>query len=1209
MSRPGEDGGNPRGGGILAFGVQRPVGTLMVVLAAMVFGLVSLRRLPVDLLPEVDYPSLTVRTSYPGAAPQDLEERVTERLEDALATVRGLVRMRSSSRAEVSEILLEFEWGSKLSFLVQDVRERLDRVFLPEGVERPLILRYDPGLDPVLRVALSGDRDLIRLRDLAEQEVERELEGLPGVAAVRVRGGLEDEIQVRVDPARLAHYRIGTELIRQRLAEENLNVPGGTVEEGAVEYVVRTLNEFRSLQEIAELPVVVRSGTPILLEDLAEVAWAHKDRDVILRVDGREAVEIDVFREAGANLTEVARVVRERLFGTPEQQRALARLEREGNPPPRDEKEALERERMEDFLARKLPPDLKLTVLSDQSRFVEGAIREVGEAGLVGGALAILVCFLFLRSLGVTLVVALSIPISVLATFGPMFLGGVTLNVMSLGGLALGIGMLVDNTIVVLESITRCREEGDGRVEAALRGVREVGSAVTASTLTTIAVFAPIVFVEGLAGQIFGDQSLTVVCSLLVSLAVALFFLPGIAARLELLRSERGDLGTRLRREWRAVRTDLAGPRHWFRGLPRPRRWKTWALLALAGAALAAWCHGQLTQLEAPWKEKPLEARPPELKEALAWYAFGRTAGALPALWLLGEPLLVLAGRILGDAVAFAATALRWGLGLLLAPALLVLAIPGLVVAGLQRFLDRAYPWFLRGALHAPLLVLLAAGALSALAWRTLPGLGRELLPEVRQGEFTAEIYFPAGSPLEETDRLASRLERRIAAFDGVAASAVVSGMDREEVSQEEDGPHVARILVQLDPGPEMRKVEERVEAEVRHLLEAQPEIARYDIERPTLLALTAPLEIEILGRDLAEIEEVARRVEAAVSGVEGIVDLRSSIRRGNPEVRIVLDRQRLAEHGLTLAEVARNLRQAVEGEIGSTFPQDDERLDIRVRADLSHLSHVMQLRDLPVNPEAEKPLPLEAVAELSIADGPGEIRHIGQRRAAVLTASTEGFDLGDLTDRLERRLASVPRPPDTTVQVGGQKREMELALSSLGFALALAVFLVYAVMAAQFESLLQPFLILFSVPLAFLGVVFALAWTGTPVSVVVLLGAVMLAGIVVNNAIVLVDRINRNRARGQVLDEAIVEAGRARLRPILMTTVTTVLGMLPLTGWLAGLPGLGDLGTAEGTELRAPMALVVIAGLISSTLLTLVVIPVLYRLLARIGGRWEPLA
>ncbi len=1223
-----------KGEGLLALGVRRPVGMLMVFTAVVVFGFVSLGKLPFDLLPEVDYPSLTVRTTYPGAAPEDLEERVTERVEDALSTVNGVVRMRSSSRAEVSEILLEFEWGSNLAFLVQDVRERLDRVFLPQGVERPLILRYDPSLDPILRIALSSDKaDLVRLRDVAEQEVERELEGLTGVAAVKVRGGLEDEIQVRVDPQKLAAYRITPELVRQRLTDENLNVPGGTVEEGAVEYVVRTLNEFRSLEEIEQLPLLLRGTTPVKLQDVATVARTHKDRDVVLRVAGNEAVEIDVFREAGANIVEVAQAVRQRLETQPLSRQELmkkAQAEKAGKPWRRGARSVEE----------KLPSDMRLTVLSDQSLFVKGAIDEVREAAIAGGLLAVLVCFLFLRQVGITAIIGLAIPVSIVATFGAMYVAGVSMNVMSLGGLALGIGMLVDNAIVVLESINRCREEGDPPMQAAIRGVSEVGSAVTASTLTTIAVFAPIVFVEGIAGQTFGDQSLTVVASLLLSLAVALFFIPGLAARM--LRR-----GNESMEEGGPPRTPAPGllPRlraGFFRGVRLPRWWPALLILAVVSAGVAGYGYTTLEEdslvrqkiqamaaaaarAEAAAAEEGVAAEPaaaepeaapappkpqpggqpapkPQPTRGDLIFGGGLAAALLMLVIVFSEALLLLAGRLVADLTGFLFFLLRWLALAALLPVWLVLQVPALLVDWVQAGLNRSYPTFLRGALRLPVLTLLLVSALALSAWSAAGSLGRELLPEVLQGEITAEAYFPAGYPLEETDRIATGLERRLAAIDGVIESAVVSGADRESISSEEDGPHVARITVRTQPGDQARQIEERVEGEIRAVLASEPALARFQLKRPTLLALKAPLEIEVLGDDLEELELIAADIQRRVSDIPGIVDLRSSIRRGNPEVRVVLDRERLAEHGLNLGQVAQRLRLAVEGEVSSTFPEADERLDIRVRADLDSMQHVEQLRDIPINPDAERPLPLGAVASLSTDFGPSEIRHVGKRRAAVLSASLAGggFDLGGLTDQLDQRLDGLRLPPTVTVQVTGQKQEMESALSSLSFALLLAVFLVYAVMAAQFESLLQPFIIMFSVPLAGIGAVWALKLAGTPISVVALLGGVVLAGIVVNNAIVLVDRINRNREqRGLELNEAIIEAGRARLRPILMTTFTTVLGMIPLTGWLAGLPGIGSIGSAEGTELRAPMALVVIAGLSVSTLLTLVVIPVLYRLVA----------
>ena len=1047
----------------------------------------------------------------------------------------------------------------------------------------------------MIRVALSGGSDLVRLRDIAESEVERQLEGLSGVAAVRVKGGLEDEIHVLIDPQRLARFKVSGEEIRTRLQEENLNVPGGTLEEGSVEYVVRTLNQFRSLEEIEGLPIKTINRQVIKLGDLAVVKRAHKDRDVIQRVGGEESVEIAIYREAGANIVEVAEQVRLKLFGPPVAKKSgppEAKAETEGkmpSPPPT-------------HIASKLPSDVKLTLLSDQSTFVANAISEVNSAAMYGGLFAVMVCYFFLRRFATTFIIGLAVPISIVATFGAMYGAGVSMNIMSLGGLALGIGMLVDNAIVVLESITRCREQGDPPHVAAIRGVSEVGSAVTASTLTTIAVFAPIIFVEGIAGQTFGDQALTVVASLMISLLVALFFIPGLAARIQLSDTEKSTLS------WQRLTAELfphcrSGSLLKKLGLSTNRILIALSVVGVAaGAALLLavipgmddeWIPAG-TKLTGDWNPVP-----PQTREQIATLTLLAKACFLPIVWLLVIPLVTLLSRLAFDLIGALVFVGRGIFALALFLFWAVCWIPATLVNLIFHASERIYPKVLAGAIRTPVIVLLLALAAAVFTFQAAGTMGRELLPEVLQGEFTAELFFPAGTPLTASDALASRLEAGIRQIDGVEETAITSGADRETVSSEESGPHTAQISIRLDSsGSDPHAVELQAEQDLRVLLGLEPALARYNLRRPTLLALNAPLEVEIIGDNLTTINTVARSAENTLKGVPGLVDIRSSLRRGNPEVRITPDREKLALHNLTAAGVANRLRLAVEGEIASTFPGRDERIDIRVRADTDELQHIEQLKDLPVNPEAEHPLPLSAVADFVIQDGPSDIRHIRGRRAAVLSASVSGFDLGGVNEAVEARLATMPRPPEILVAVGGQTDEMASALDSLLFALALAVFLVYAVMAAQFESLLQPFLILFSVPLAAVGAILAMLVTHTPVSVVALLGAVILAGIVVNNAIVLVDRINRNRDAGMSVDAAILDGARTRLRPILMTTITTVLGMLPMTGWIP------FLGGQQGAELRTPMALVVISGLISSTLLTLIVIPTGYRLLAKLDRR-----
>jgi HAE1 family hydrophobic/amphiphilic exporter-1 len=489
----------------LAFVASRPVAITMFMVALGMFGFVSFAKLPVDLLPEISYPTLTVRTMFPGAAPEDVEDRVSVRLQESLATLPKLVRTTSISRAGTSDVVLEFDWGTNMTFAVQEVRDRIDGVFLPREAERPLILRYDPNLDPILRFGVAppagGSEDeetLVRLRWIAENRLERALEGVQGVAAVQVRGGLVEEIRVRVDPFRLAAQKLDPKLISDRLAQENLNASGGQIREGSTDYLVRTLNEFRDVREIEDLAVVRRGDAIVRVRDIADVSRTHAERDVVTKLDGHQAVEVAIFREAGANIVEVAERVRRAIIGSEEgaklaAEKAAAGVRNEDVP-------FFERDKL-DFLAWQVRDEARIELLSDQSTFIADAVNEVKSSALLGGLLAIAVVWMFLRRLAPTLIIGVAIPISVVVTFAPMFLLDVSLNIMSLGGLALGVGMLVDNAIVVLESITRCRDEGDDLRTAAVRGVSEVAGAIIASTLTTVCVFAPIVFVHGIAGR------------------------------------------------------------------------------------------------------------------------------------------------------------------------------------------------------------------------------------------------------------------------------------------------------------------------------------------------------------------------------------------------------------------------------------------------------------------------------------------------------------------------------------------------------------------------------------------------------------------------------------------------------------------------------------------------------------------------------------
>jgi len=1016
---------------IIEYAVRHRVTMLMITCAAVLFGFVSLGRLPVQLLPDISYPTLTLQTEYRDAAPSEVENLVTRPLEEAVGVVPGLRRIDSVSEAGISEIILEFGWDTDMDFAALDVREKIDLVTLPEDTNAPLLLRYDPTLDPVVRLGMTGDLNAIQLRYLAEHVVKKELEALPGVAAAKVLGGLTEEVHVDLDEHRLAALGIPPTTVAEIVGGENVNAAGGRLRDRDAEYLVRTLNEFENADDVADI-IVARNGDRVVkLGEVAEVTRAYKEREILTRIDGKPAVEIAIYKEGDANIVDVAKRV----------QGELGRVR------------------------KILPDEVGLGVLSDQSTFIQAAIRQVQSNALLGGLLAILVLFIFLRDVRSTAIIALAIPASIITTFVLMYRQGITLNVMSLGGLALGVGMLVDNSIVVLESIVRhLRRDDRSRAESVVEGTNEVAQAITASTLTTIAVFLPILFVEGIARQIFKDQALTVTYALLVSLAVALTLTPMLAA-----------LGRKAT------------------GRSRSRRWN----LFRAGNA----------------DEEG-----------------GRVMRGLRQGYL----------RILTSA------------------------------------LDR------RGAVVAAVAVLFG---LSLLGLRTL---GTDLIPPFTQGEFRFSVELPDATPLERTDLVMSRVEEEVSRVPGVATVFANIGLDAGEsgTGRSKKENH-AELNVRLEDG--LGK-----EAELAALETIRQKLAGFEEMEATLHQSTAftfktPVEIEVYGYDLDELQMVSNQVADKLTTIDGLYDVGVTLEPGHPEVQIRFDRDKLKLAGLGLRDASEALRTNILGNVATDFKDRDRQIDVLVRSADAQNSDFDELGTMVVGYHDGRPVPLASVAQVEMARGPARIQRIAQTRAAVVQANLEGRDLGTVTEEIEHSLADIPLPTDVTLQVAGQNEEMGRSLRSLIFAALLAVFMVYLVMASQFESLLNPFLILFAVPMALIGVVGALLLTGISVSVVVMIGGIMLAGIAVNNGIVLVDLINQLRRQGVPVRRAIEEAGQVRLRPILMTTTTTVLGLLPLA-----------LGHGEGAEIMSPLAVTVIGGLLVSTLLTLVFIPVLYSLFNR---------
>ncbi len=1147
--------------------VRRPVAVTMVFLAAVVFGFVSYQRLPVELMPDVSYPTITVRTSFEGAAPQEVEAQVSRPIEAQLATLDGLARLESRSRAGQSDVVLGFTWGTDMSDASQAVREKLQTIFLPEGTERPLILRYDPSLDPFLRLVLSispeaaaeladGDTALLyTLREVAEREIQRPLEGMAGVAAVRVRGGLSREIRVAVDRDKLTARRLTIDDVRTALSAGNVNLAGGSILEGDTEYLVRTLNELRTVEQIGALKIRRADGVAVPLADVAAITEEAAERQVVSHLGGVEAVEIEIFKEAGSNVVEVASDVKDRLLrpGTPTLPTTHPMYQAPG-------------------VAGTLPDGVVLEVLDDQAAFIEASIGNLLNTAATGAVFAVLVLFLFLRNFRATLIIGVSIPLSVIVAFAPLYLLDVTLNLMSLGGLALGVGMLVDNAVVVLESVQRYRDDGEDLASAAVLGTADVASAVTASTLTTVAVFFPITFVEGVAGELFGDLAVAVVASLLASLAVALFLVPMLAAlELPSIATAEGEdlLGT-----VRAARGGRAGLREIGGALVRdvvsaPRevvgRW-----LASVGQA------GPAARLGAAAAERPASWR-----WVLApWVAFH-------AAVVLGFGIALTAATV----AALVAVAIVGGVSAVLGATVgrALLGLSGAFLAVYARIED-AYGRALAASLRRTGVVVVAAVAAVVVAGVVGSGLGTELLPQVHQGRLVIDAAMPVGTPLMVTVRALGPLERAVLAHPDVRSVYASFGSDGGADARPDEGEHTATLRVALAPGPawfgpSAADREARVMEGLRAILADFPRVdAR--VGRPELFEVSTPIEVVVYGHDLDDLRVAGDRTVQALEDLPALRDVSTSLARGYPEVQIHYDRERLRRLGLDPSTVATRVRDQVLGVRATSIQRAEQRLDVRVQLVAAQRASVADLRALNVNPDKVPPIPLDTVARLVEGEGPSEIRRVDQRRAVVVGASVAGFDLGTAAEAIGERLAGVTLPPGTDAVVAGQSRELRESLASMGFALLLAVFLVYIIMASTFEDVIQPLVILLSVPLAAVGVAVTLAVVGLPISVVVLIGAIVLAGVVVNNAIVFIDAINRRRARGEGRDEAIVASGRLRLRPILITTFTTVLGLLPLSF------GLGD-----GAEVQQPLAITVIGGLVSSTLLTLVVVPVVYRL------------
>ncbi|MEM5507155.1 efflux RND transporter permease subunit [Shewanella frigidimarina] len=1064
---------------IINTSVKRPVTVWMFMFAVMLFGMVGFSRLAVKLLPDLSYPSVTIRTAYDGAAPVEIEQLVSKPIEEAVGVVKGLRKISSISRSGMSDVVLEFEWGTNMDMASLEVREKIDTIELPLDINKPLLLRFNPNLDPIMRLAFSvpnaDAEQLKQMRTFADEELKRRLEALSGVAAVRLSGGLEQEVHIELNQQKLSQLNLNADQVKRRINEENINLSAGKVIQGDKEYLVRTLNQFNSLDELGQV-IIYRDGqTLVRLSDIAVISDAYKERSDITRIGEVESIELAIYKEGDANTVAVAQKLRSEL--------EKINQANEHN---------------------------KLKVIYDQSEFIESAVNEVTSAALFGSLLAMLVIYLFLRDIIATLIISISIPFSVIATFNMMYFADISLNIMSLGGIALAIGLLVDNAIVVLENIDRYKSQGMSKVEAAVTGCKEVSGAIFASTLTTLAVFVPLVFVDGIAGALFADQALTVTFALLASLFVALTAIPMLASR------------------------------QGFTSLPQP--------------------------VEVAKKPKPTSR-----KGKVAYYLLAVLSFPFKLLFSYLPSGLLTAIIVISRFVSSV-------FGLLLKP----------ICAGfnyLYRIVESIYFRVLHHALRHQVLTIALALLVTLASSSLLPKLGVELIPPMNQGEFYVEVLLPPGTEVSETDAVLQQLALSIKDRKDVKhaySQAGSGGLMTSDTAR--GGENWGRLQVVLADPLAFNAVSQVLRNTAKNIPELEAQI-----EHPELFSFKTPLEIELSGYDLAQLKQSADQLVNALSDSDRFSDINTTLRDGQPEISIRFDHARLAALGMDAPTVANRIAQRVGGTIASQFTVRDRKVDILVRSELSERDQISDIESLIINPNSAQPIPLSAIATIDLQIGPSAINRISQQRVAIVSSNLAYGDLSEAVIEALQILAKQQLPSSIQARFGGQNEEMEHSFDSLKIALVLAIFLVYLVMASQFESLLHPLLILIAVPMAVAGSIVGLFITGTHLSVVVFIGLIMLAGIVVNNAIVLVDRINQLRQEGIDKLTAINDAAQSRLRPIMMTTLTTTLGLLPMA-----------IGIGDGSEVRAPMAITVIFGLSMSTLLTLLVIPALYALFDR---------
>ena len=1015
------------------FSVNRPVTILMLFIGLILIGLISYQNLGLDLLPDLSFPMSAIIVSYSGVAPQEIENMVTIPLEEAVGTIQGVKKISSYSREGSSLVLMEFNWGTDMDVSALNIREKIDQIkgFLPDDASDPMVIKFDPSLMPILVLGIdSEERDLQKLQEYAEDIIKPRLERMEEVASVTINGGLDREILVSIDSDKLRSNQLSFSQVTAALAGENVNLPAGTLREGTINFLIRTLGRFESTQDIEEILISNIRGKKIYLGDIAKVEDTFKERNSITYVNGKPGIMVSLQKESGKNTVTVAK-------------RVFKELE---------------------IIQKLLPADISIIPVFDSSDFIKKTISQVGWVALYGAIIAVFVLFFFLGNLSSTLIISFAIPISLIFTFTLLYFSNLTLNMMTLGGLALGIGMMVDNSIVVLENIFRYREFGTDIKESAFLGASEVGTAISASTFTTIAVFLPILYVQGIASELFRSMGYTITFSLLTSLLVALTLVPMLSSKI--LRFKVKDNSSSTSKE-NLVQNSLS--------------------------------HG---------------------------------------------------GRIFNF---------------------------------VREEYSRLISWSLR---HRGIVFILAV-IIFVGSIMLIPFVGTEFMPSSDQGQFNINITLPTGTNLETTSEVVSEVEKIILGIPEIKSILTTAGEGSGGMGFSTEGGNSGTIMVNLVEQNKRERNMAQIINELRQKIGNYPDTQIKFSEQGFTFSSGSGLQIKISGDSLDELENIANRILISISEVEGVHDLESSVEDVRPELHVNIDREKANLYGLNTAQIASTVHDALLGRVASIYQEKGEQINIRIRLEEEDRNSIEKVENILISSSVGLQIPLKEIAEVTVGSGPKGIDRENQQRIVNVSGNISDRFLGKVIQDAQKKLEKLVLPEDYHYEFIGENKEMQESFLQLALALVLSIILVYMIIAAQFESLLMPLAVMFSVPFSLIGVILALLLADKSLNVLSYIGIIMLVGIVVNNSIVLIDYINQLRQKGMERKEAIILGGETRLRPILMTMFTTVLALVPMA-----------IGTGEGAELRAPMAITIIGGLTSSTFLSLIIVPIFYTFL-----------